>query len=114
MYAHVACPMVPKFYQFIIVNLRQSFYQCRSCAVAILQHCKFNRGYQISKTNLFIAFYRINLAKLYVGTSLEAMKPLKFLVCKEYHICLLRNRTLLLLYIGYTHLFIKKYIRSKL
>ena len=31
LFAHVACPMVPKFYPFVIVNLRQSFYQCHPC-----------------------------------------------------------------------------------
>ena len=56
-FAHVACPMVPKFYSFIIVNLRQSFYQCHPCCCnfATLQLYNPKREDQISQTNLFIA-----------------------------------------------------------
>ena len=85
-FAHVACPMVPKFYSFVIVNLRQSFYQCHAFAVAILQHCNFYNPRKERKRIRFLKqIYLLPSKELFSQTfclsriSLEAISSLNFL-----------------------------------
>ena len=92
-FAHVACPMVPKFYSFIIVNLRQSFYQCHPCCCNFATLQLYNPKEKIRfLKQIYLLFYKGFITQTFELSFLSNIKLYSFktfLVCKVY---LLLNR----------------------